>query len=175
LKQSSRLHREVRRRIEEVYLRTADYDGLVKYYEGWIEKHPDDVDAMARLARPLARQARVPEAQAWLDKALKLAPSRKELRLAFIEQLVEQQRYGEAIAQYEELNKVDPDNPDYLRAWGHLILRDTTLEKPERQRRAAQVWRRLVAARPNDPLAATQVADQLRLAEMPDEALRSEE
>ncbi|MBW8886052.1 MAG: hypothetical protein JF612_15040, partial [Planctomycetia bacterium] len=127
--------------------------------------------AMARLARVLARQARVPEATEWLNKALKLAPSRKELRLAFIEQLVDDQRFTEAIQQYVELDKADPNNPDYLRDWGKLVLRDTSRPKEERQAEAERLWRRLLAARPTDPLVATQVADLLRNADMQSQAL----
>jgi tetratricopeptide (TPR) repeat protein len=165
------LFREVRHHIEEVYLRTNDDDGLAKYYQRWLESNPEDIDAMSRLARVLARQARVPEAQTWLDKALRLAPSRKELRLAFIDQLVDEQRYADAIAQYAELDKVDANNPDYLRNWGKLILRDSARPKPDRHAEAEKVWRRMTAARPNDPLIAAQVADLFRYAEMTDQAL----
>ncbi|AMV19156.1 DUF1583 domain-containing protein [Planctomyces sp. SH-PL14] len=171
LNPTSWLHRDVRRRIDEIFLRTDNYDGLTKYYEAWVAKNPEDVDAMARLARTLAKQARVPEAQVWLDKALKLAPSRKELRLAFIDQLVDDQRYPEAIAQYQELDKTDPNNPDLLRDWGKLILRDTSRPKEQRKTEAETVWRRLLVARPKDPLIATQVADLFRHSEMPDAAL----
>jgi tetratricopeptide (TPR) repeat protein len=171
LNPTSWLHREVRRKIEEVYLRSDDQSGLATYYEGWLQKNPEDVDAMARLARLLARQARVPEAQAWLDKALKLAPSRKELRQSFIQQLVEDQRYTDAIAQYEVLDKAEPNNPDTLREWGKMILRDTTISKEERLKKAEVIWRRLLAARPKDPLIATQVADLFRHAEMVQPAL----
>ncbi len=52
------LHRDVRRRIEDIFLRTEDTGGLAKYYEGWLEKNPEDVDAMARLARVLAPPTR---------------------------------------------------------------------------------------------------------------------
>lgn len=171
LNPTSWLYRDVRRRIDEVFLRTDNYDGLAKYYEGWCAKNPEDVDAMARLARTLAKQARVPEAQVWLDKALKLAPSRKELRLAFIDQLVDDQRYPEALAQYQELDKADPNNPDLLRDWGKLILRDTSRPKEQRKTEAEAVWRRLLVARPKDPLIATQVADLFRHSEMSDAAL----
>src|SRR4029079_11086203 len=163
LNPESWLFREVRRKIEEVFLKTDDQDGLAKYYAAWIAKNPEDIEAMARLARVLARQARVPEAQEWLDKALKLAPSRKELRLAFIEQLVDDQRYGEAIKQYVELDKADPNNPDYLRDWGKLVLKDSSRPKENRQAEAEKIWRRLIAARPTDALIATQVADLFRL------------
>jgi tetratricopeptide (TPR) repeat protein len=171
LNPESWLFREVRRRIEDIFLRTDDQDGLAKYYTAWLAKNSEDIEAMARLARVLARQSRVPEAQEWLDKALKLAPSRKELRLAFIEQLVDDQRYADAIKQYAELDKSDPNNPDYLRDWGKLLLRDTTRPKEERQTEAERIWRRLVAARPTDPLIATQVADLFRLADMQPQAL----
>lgn len=165
------LYREVRRKIEDIFLRTEDNDGLAKYYEAWLAKKPEDVDAMARLARVLARQARLPEAQQWLEKALKLAPSRNELRLTFIQQLVEDRQYAEAIAQYELLNRNEPNNPDYLREWGKLILRDPGHPTEERRAAAAKIWRRIVDARPNDALAATQVADLFRHSEMADEAL----
>src|SRR4051812_28517086 len=157
LNPESWLFREVRRKIEDVFLKTDDQDGLAKYYASWLEKNNEDIEAMARLARVLARQARVPEAQEWLNKALKLAPSRKELRLAFIEQLVDDQRFADAIQQYVELDKADPNNPDYLRDWGKLVLRDTSRPKEERQAEAERLWRRLLAARPTDPLVATQV------------------
>lgn len=171
LNPTSWLYREVRRKVEDVYLRSDDQEGLSKYYEGWIAKHPEDVDAMARLARLYARQARVPEAQTLLDKALKLAPTRKDLRQAFIAQLVDEQRYSDAIAQYVLLDKADPNNPDYLREWGKLLLRDSSQPKAERIVAAEKIWRRLQAARPKDPLIATQVADLFRHADMSEPAL----
>ena len=60
---------------------------------------------------------------------------RKELRQAFIEQLVDDQRFAEAISQYELLDKADPNNPDYLRDWGKLVLRDTRARRPTGRRR----------------------------------------
>lgn len=38
------IYREVRRRIEAIYLRTEDRAGLATYYEAWLVKHPDDLD-----------------------------------------------------------------------------------------------------------------------------------
>ncbi len=165
------LYRDVRRRIEETFLHGDDQAGLAAYYETWIGKNAEDVEAMARLGRLLAGLGRAPEAQKWFDKALKLAPSRKDLRLALIEQLVTERQYGPAVRQYEQLAKNDPNNPDAVREWGRLILKDTTLPEAERKKGAAAVWRRLVEARPNDSLTATQVADLFRQVEMVDEAL----
>ena len=165
------LYRDVRRRIEAVFLRTDDQSGLVKYYENWIEKKPSDLDAIARLARLLASYGRGPESQEWLQRGLKLAPKSKDLRQTLINQLVYEQKYPEAIAQYEQLDKHEPNNPDTLREWGRLVLKDTKQEEPERKKLAASIWRRLTTAKPKDPLVASQVGELFRLTDMTDEAL----
>jgi tetratricopeptide (TPR) repeat protein len=171
LNPDSWLYREVRRKIEEVFLRNDDLAGLAAYYERWLKKATDDVDAMARLGRMLAMQGRVAEAKSWFDKAVKLAPSRKELRLALVEQLVQDKKFAEAAAQYEAMAKNDPNNPDLIREWGRLLLKDTSKPEADRKKAAAAVWRRLIEARPEDPAVATQVADLFRQAEMADDAI----
>ena len=146
LRPDSWLHREVRRKIEEVFLRNDDQAGLVAYYEQWTKKEPDDVEALVRLGRTLAGMGRAAEAQAWYEKAVKLAPTRRDLRLALISQLAQDQKFAEAAAQYEALDQAEPNNPDTLRDWGALVLRDTT--KPaaraqgRRRRHLAQDARR---------------------------------
>ncbi len=165
------LYREVRRRIEAVYLRTDDQSGLISYYETWIKKNTEDLEAVSRLSRLLAGMGRGPEAQAWLEKGLKLAPKKKELRNALIGQLIYEQKYPEAIAQYEQLDKYEPNNPDTLRDWGRVILKDTARDEATRKKDAASVWRRLTTAKPKDPLIASQVGELFRQAEMTDEAL----
>ena len=165
------LHRDVRRRIEEVYLRTGDQDGLVKYYEDWVERNKEDVGAMARLAKFLASAARVPEATEWMEKALKLAPSRTDLRKAFIDQLVDDQRYAEASKQYEQLVKSAPGNQDFLRDWGRLVMRDKSVALETRKATATTIWNQIVTARPDDALTSAQVADLFRQSNIEDKAL----
>ncbi len=171
LNPDSWLYRDVRRRIEEVFLRNDDQAGLATYYEGWIKKSPEDVEAMARLGRTLASLGRAKEAQVWFDKAVNLAPSRKELRLALVEQLVQEKKFTEAAAQYEAMAKAEPNNPDIVRDWGRLLLKDIDRPEAERKKAAAAVWRTLVSARPNDAPTAVLVADLFRQAEMPDDAV----
>ncbi len=165
------LFREVRRRIENIYLRTDDQAGLIAYYEAWLKKNPEDLEAISRLSRLLAGLGRGPEAQSWLEKALKAAPTKKDLRHALISQLMYEQKYVEVIAQYEQLDKHEPNNPDTLRDWGRVILEDTARDEATRKKDAAAVWRRLTAAKPRDPLVASQVAELFRSVEMTDEAL----
>ena len=87
LRPDSWLHKEVRRKIEEVFLRNDDRAGLVTYYEKWTKRDPEDVEALVRLGRTLAMMGRIAEAQPWYEKAIKLAPGRRDLRLALIGQL----------------------------------------------------------------------------------------
>ena len=171
LRPDSWLHREVRRKIEEVFLRNDDQAGLVSYYEQWTKKEPEDIEALVRLGRTLASMGRAGEAQGWYEKAIKLAPTRRDLRLGLIAQLNQDQKYAEAAAQYEALDQADPNNPDTLRDWGALVLRDAARPLPDRKAAAAAIWQKLLLAKPNDAVATAQVADLLRQADMVDDAL----
>jgi tetratricopeptide (TPR) repeat protein len=171
LRPDSWLHKEVRRKIEEVFLRNDDQAGLVAYYERWTKKEPEDVEALVRLGRTLTGMGRTAEATSWYEKAIKLAPSRRELRLALIGQLAQDQKYAEAAAQYEALDRADPNNPDTIKDWGALVLRDASKPQAERKAAAAAIWRKLMDAKPNDPVTTAQVADLLRQAELVDDAL----
>ena len=135
LRPDSWLHREVRRKIEEVFLRNDDQAGLVAYYEHWTKKEPDDVEALVRLGRTLAAMGRGSRGPDLVDKAVKLAPSRRDLRLALIAQLVQDQKFAEAAKEYEALDQAEPNNPDTLRDWGALVLRDTTKTQARAQSR----------------------------------------
>lgn len=171
LRPDSWLYKEVRRKLDDVFLRNDDQAGLAAYYEAWIKKNPEDVEALVRLGRSLAAQGRLAEARTWYEKAIALAPSRRELRLALIGQLAIDQKFADAAAQFEAMDKAEPNNPDTLRDWGGMILRDKARPEAERKAAAAAVWRRLVEARPNDPVTAAQTADLFRQAELTDDAL----
>ena len=165
------LYREVRKRVENMFLRIDDQAGLITYYESWVKKHPEDLDAISRLARLLTGLGRQQESQAWLARGLKAAPSRTSLRRAMISQLVYEQKYAEAVVQYEQMDKYEPNNTDTLREWGRLVLKDTTRDEGVRREAASAIWRRLIVARPKDPLVISQVADLFRQVDMVDQAL----
>lgn len=171
LKPDSWLHREVRRKIEEVFLRNDNLEGLATYYEKWIEKNPEDIEAISRLAWSLSNQGRAAEAMTWYEKALERAPSNVGLRLSLIEQLVHDKQFDRAVEQYEKLDEIDRNNPDYIREWGLLILKDQKLPEMQRREKAVAVWKRLIEARPNDAVIVTQVADLLRQAKLTDQAI----
>ena len=70
LSPESWLYREVRKQIEEVFLRNDDLAGLTKYYEKWLAKNPRDLEAITRLARTLSTQGQSAEASKWLERGL---------------------------------------------------------------------------------------------------------
>ena len=175
LKQDHWLFRETRRRVEEAFLAKDDAAGLIKHYEERLVKQPDDLDAVVRLSRALVSTDRRKDARARLDAGIKLAPTSVDLRLELIELLQSDQQFAEAIAQYEQLDRIAPNNPDYIRDWGFLVLkqaeggargsRASESENKEdeashasRVRHAAAIWRKLVDAKPKDAVVAAQVA-----------------
>lgn len=171
LKPDSWLHRDVRRRIEDVYLKSDDYAGLVDYYEAWLKKNPDDIDAMTRVGNSLSFQGRAADARGWYEKAVKLAPTNKTLRKALIDQLVREKKFADAIKQYSELDRIDPNNPDNIEQWGLLVMEDESRPEAARKALASKVWKRLTDNKPNDAIIASQVADLHRSAKLSEEAI----
>lgn len=171
LNPTSWLHADVRQHIEDVFLRSDDYAGLTTYYERWLQQHPSDIQAMTRAGRALASQGRYAESRSWYEKALTLAPSDVDLRLALIDMHVATKDFSAAAAQYARLDEYDPANPDHLREWGEVLLKDTTLSEQKRRDSAADVWRRMLEGKSSDPATVVQLADLFRQARMTDEAL----
>ena len=164
------LYREVRGGIERAFLRTDDLAGLTSYYEGWVEEHPEDVAAMARLGALLDRQRRTAEARGWLERAVAKAPTDGRLRRALIDQQLRAGEYAAAAEQFEELHRLAPGDPDVLRDWGTVYLDDPNLPADRRLERAEAVWRKRLDGRADDPVAVTGVADWLRQAGAADAA-----
>jgi tetratricopeptide (TPR) repeat protein len=156
------LHRDVRRRIEEVFWSSGDIDGLVAYYTKWVKEHPEDVDAMLRTARFLSVQRRMPEAEKWFRDAIAKAPSKTEPRLALVEALVTDDRYAQAAQEMAALVKLEPDNPDYIVRWGDLVYNDSQRTEQRRTAEANDIWRGLLRKRSDDPVTLARLADLLR-------------
>ena len=166
------LYRDIRQRIESVFVKSGDHAGLVTYYESWLRTHPDDLDAMARLGRSLAYQGRFEDARQWYAKALKRAPSDVGLREAMIEQLIREEKYADAIGHYEQLSRAGIATADHIEEWGFLCLNRKDLAKDERQTRAADVWMLLVKDKHDDAVTISHVGDLMRDADLSDRALK---
>ena len=165
------LYRDVRRRIDEVFLTSNDYDGLIQYYRKWIEAHPDDIEAMMRIGRQLSIQRRGAEAQALFRQAIERAPSKAEARQLLVDALVSENKFPEAAKEMSLMVDLEPDNIDRLVRWGELIMSDEAIEVTERRKQASLVWQRMLTKRANDAVTVSRVADLVRGAELPDEAI----
>lgn len=171
LNPESWLYREARRRIEDILRQSQAPIAMVTYYERWMQQHPDDVDGMSRLAKALTSNGREAEAQQWYAKALDRAPSSRTLRNAFIDQLIKDKKYAEAISQYEQLHFFQPGDSDVIEAWGQLYLLRTDLPVEDQRSKAAEVWRLLWKDRPDDPVKLTHVAGLMQRGGLQEDAL----
>ncbi len=171
LRPGSWLQGEARRRIEAGLLASGDFSALADYYAKQVQARPDDLDAMMRLGRALMRAGRLVEAETSLTTAAQRAPENVEVRLVLIDVLRAAGKPSELVKQYETLTKLDAENPDYLVQWGNAVLEDPAVSLEKRRQAAAEVWQRLVAARPTDAVTVSQVANLLRRVERTDDAI----
>lgn len=166
------LYQDIRRRIDDAFQSRHDTSGLTAYYQRWIEKHPDDVDAMMRIGRQLSVAHNSAAAKVWFSRAIERAPSAVEPRLALVEAFERDGNLTAAASAMQALVEVQPDNPDYLVRWGELLLADYTQPQSQRAAAAADVWRKLVEKHSGNPVMIARVADLMRGASLSDEAIR---
>ncbi len=68
-----------------------------------------------RVAQTYAAFGRDESASTWLERGVKLAPSRKERRRALIDRLLEARQVSEALTHCEQFDRDEPNNSDTLR------------------------------------------------------------
>ncbi len=171
LRPGSWLHGEARRLIEASVLVGGDYSALADYYVIQAALYPDDLDTLNRSGRALLNAGRLVEAETVMLTAIRLAPDDVEVRLALIDVFHAKNIPAEVAKQYETLAKLDAENPDYLVQWGQVVLQDDATPLDQRRKIAAEIWLRLVAARPTDAVTMAQVAALLRRIERTDDAI----
>jgi predicted Zn-dependent protease len=164
------LAQSIRDRVERIFVRQADYAGLAGYYQKRLQKHPNDLDTVRRLAAALVRLSRMEEAQKLLADTLEKAPSDIPLRLALIDLLVVNKDFDAVDRHYARINETEPNHPDHISQWGLALLENTRLSEAERKAAAVKIWNRLLTAKPNDPATIIMVADLMNSAKIPDEA-----
>ncbi len=172
LKPDSWAYRTVRQKIEDIFASQDDLVGLEAYYRAGLKRRGDDLDAQLRLGRVLVQSRQHDAAIVLFRATIKQAPSHLPTRKALIDVLVLARRFSDAAAEHAAIDKLVPNDPDNVRAWGHAVLRDSQMAEDSRRQLAADIWRRLLLAKPNDPLLQTQVAELLGSAELPQEALK---
>ncbi len=151
------LAREIRRRVEEIFVRSDDDAGLASYYRERLKQRPDDLNAMIRLAATTVKLGDREAALKQYRDAVKLAPSRRDLREAMIGELSRGGKFAEALAETQSLVEANPNDIDTLKRLGELHLK---VNKDERK--AMEAWKKIAAIRPNEPGLAVQAAEACR-------------
>jgi len=172
LRPASWLYSDVRRRIESVFLRSGDYSALADYYAALVEKRPDEIALRLRLGQSLAKAGRINDAEAALRETVAKAPEDAQSRLALIDIFKAAGKPDQAAEQFEQLVKLDSENPDYLIQLGNTWLDVTSIDKDARREKAAAAWQKLATARKSDPVVIAQVADLMRRIERDEQATR---
>src|ERR1043166_1482280 len=88
---------------------------------GYLEKYPDDADALNFLAAAEARLGRRAEAVSLLRRCLELAPEYASARFDLANLLVQLSRFGEALAETERLLDEDEHNPLFRRLKASIL------------------------------------------------------
>src|ERR1051326_5000482 len=88
---------------------------------GYLEKYPDDVDALNFLAAAEARLGRRAEAVSLLRRCLERAPEYTSARFDLANLLVQLSRFGEALAETERLLNEDERNPLFRRLKASIL------------------------------------------------------
>jgi predicted Zn-dependent protease len=175
LKPGSWRYKEMRRRIESIYLSTNDQDGWIRYLQNWLEKNSDDFDSRIRLAQALYYVRKPELAEKTLHDAIARAPSNIELRLALVQIYQSNNRWGKAALEMEQLVAKEPNNLDYRMQWGEMVYRDSAvvegieskriktspaIQKSNREK-AIAIWNSLPPDKAEDVPSLRRVADAL--------------
>jgi tetratricopeptide (TPR) repeat protein len=104
----------------------GDLSAAENLIRAFLLRHGDHVEAMRLLARIGVAREVLDDAEILLAAALKMAPDYIELRRDYACVLLDRHKHAEAIAQLDDLLKIDPKNIDYrtLRATATVGLGD---------------------------------------------------
>ncbi len=181
VKPHSWLHTTLIEQIEQLTEELHGSEGLIEYYEGMLQKQPDDVTSALQLARALRLRSRFDEARAWISKAIESSPSQPEPLLAMADLMEETNQFASASESFQRLVRLDPTNVDYIVRWGHLAAQEAIAEaasnsssiagRAVQQADAVAIWKRLLVGHELDPAKALQVAELLRSISAEDEAV----
>ena len=166
------LYKDCQKKLEETFLNAHDLNGLIQFYEKRVASEPNDLDAMVRLSKKLYSAGKTKEAIGWGAKAASLAPSRSDLRKLLIDMLVADQQWPQADDNYRQLVQMEPNNMDFVKAWGMFTLSDPSRDANQTKQVAAEIWQSILVHRPKDAESHARIAELLAASQMYDQAER---
>lgn len=78
---------------------------------GYLRQHPNDPEALRLLAEIASSQNVLDDAEAFLEKAISIAPQTRQLRIDLVQVLRKRQKHDQSFAQAKQLYDQDPENP----------------------------------------------------------------
>lgn len=163
------LYHESQTRLEELFRKRNDLDGLLTLYRTWITERPEDLAVTLRLAGILAEEEKADEAEILLQSAMDAAPTRSEPRLELAELLEKQGRFADAIVHWEALCKSFPDNTTFLKRAGMAWALNA--EDPEHNEMAVTWFQRIAETDPESASLALFAAESLAEAKLREPAI----
>lgn len=108
------IKKELYSRIERELKLAGDYPGLLKFYRARVKKYPGDIMARKRYALLLHKQGHIKAATVQFKILLKLTPLDYRNREAYLDLLVEDKQYTEALTLLNKLIKRAPNDYELL-------------------------------------------------------------
>jgi tetratricopeptide (TPR) repeat protein len=167
--EASWLQREVRSRIERLFLSDDDLPGLAGYYRKQLAAKPGDLDAALRLSDILGELNRGDESLKVLQDAADKAPDRKDVQIKLAASLLRAERPADALVVLEAAAKKFPADPQVTLQLGEAQWQSFKLGKGDKAL-AIATWRRL-APENADAIAVLQLAEIFRSHQLSEEAL----
>ncbi len=162
IRPNSWLYADVRRRIEDVFLRSGDIVSLADYYVQRVKNEPDNIQLRMNLARVQTQAGQFKAAELTLSDARQIAPNDRQVQLALINVLQQSGQTHEVVLQLQSLVERFPEQTDDHVRLGHAWLQDTSIDLDQRRDAAQAAWQRFADLRRDDPVITAQIADLMR-------------
>ena len=142
--QGNWLRKDIQHRIIGIFAGDSDWKGLIEYYQGKLEKDPNDTEILGLLAAAYIENQQLEDGINTYRKGIELAPTDTDLRLNLIASLRNDEKFAEAAAEYEILSKQNPDDIGIYRELGELYHQFGNHDE------AKQVYQRMVDRSPDN-------------------------
>ena len=132
------------------YMRTYQMGRASDCLDLWLQREPDNVQALAWRGEVMERRNRTPDAVNDYRRALELDAQRDEVRLRLAKAQYQLRQFEEAAAHYQQVSQHQPGNPEALLGLARCRHEEGRAEE------AGQLLDLVLAARPHDPGALTE-------------------
>lgn len=168
--QGSWLEREVLARIDELFEKDEDFEGLQAFYRENAKAHPQRLGLRRKLVHLMARSGKVDEAETMMRTLMKLSPGDQALWEELIALLAANDRREAAVEELEDLLKRDSKNAD---RWEKLAEMRRALDRKEGVRAALEQVDRLSGEEEEGRLRMARLYERFELPEDAERILRA--